>query len=294
MGKMTSTPRRGLSRRGFLKHAGAGLAAAPLLPACSNSNVPASAPAGGDARVGADNPFQHGVASGDPMSDRVMFWTRVSTAADSLVVDLAVYSDPDLSLFVTGTRATASAARDYTVKLDVAGLEPGTTYYYRFSAAGFDSPIGRTRTAPLGGVDQLRFGVVSCSSYAHGYFNAYRHLAARADIDAILHLGDYIYEYGTNEYGNVRPYEPAHEMITLEDYRTRHAYYKQEPAAKEGDDPDYKVVKPPVGATVDALPKDAKQQTIDGTDYYEYAGTYYQVFHSGSNVIYRVVQNPQG
>ena len=233
MGKMTSTPRRGLSRRGFLKHAGAGLAAAPLLPACSNSNVPASAPAGGDARVGADNPFQHGVASGDPMSDRVMFWTRVSTAADSLVVDLAVYSDPDLSLFVTGTRATASAARDYTVKLDVAGLEPGTTYYYRFSAAGFDSPIGRTRTAPLGGVDQLRFGVVSCSSYAHGYFNAYRHLAARADIDAILHLGDYIYEYGTNEYGNVRPYEPAHEMITLEDYRTRHAYYKQEPDLME-------------------------------------------------------------
>lgn len=233
MGKMTSTPRRGLSRRGFLKHAGAGLAAAPLLPACSNSSIPASAPAGGDARVSADNPFQHGVASGDPMSDRVMFWTRVSTAADSLVVDLAIYRDPELSLFVTGTRATASAARDYTVKLDVAGLEPGTTYYYRFSAAGFDSPIGRTRTAPLGGVDQLRFGVVSCSSYAHGYFNAYRHLAARADIDAILHLGDYIYEYGTNEYGNVRPYEPAHEMITLEDYRTRHAYYKQEPDLME-------------------------------------------------------------
>lgn len=233
MGKMTSTPRRGLSRRGFLKHAGASLAAAPLLPACSNSSIPASAPASGDARVSADNPFQHGVASGDPLSDRVMFWTRVSTAADSLVVDLAIYRDPELSLFVTGTRATATAARDYTVKLDVAGLEPGTTYYYRFSAGGFDSPIGRTRTAPLGGVDQLRFGVVSCSSYAHGYFNAYRHLAARADIDAILHLGDYIYEYGTNEYGNVRPYEPAHEMITLEDYRTRHAYYKQEPDLME-------------------------------------------------------------
>lgn len=226
MGKFTSKLPQGLSRRGFLKHAGAGMAAAPLLSACGNATSPAMA--GGSARANTDSPFQHGVASGDPLSDQVMFWTRVSSSASTVVVDLAIFSDPDLTLFVTGTSTKASAERDYTVKLDVGGLEPGTTYYYQFSAEGFDSPIGRTRTAPLGGVERLRFGVVSCSSYAHGYFNAYRQLAARNDVDAILHLGDYIYEYGTGQYGNVREYDPAHEMITLQDYRTRHAMYKQD------------------------------------------------------------------
>jgi alkaline phosphatase D len=86
--------------------------------------------------------------------------------------------------------------------------------------------MGRTKTAPTN-TERLRLGVVSCSSYAHGVFNAYRMLAKRADIDAVLHLGDYIYEYATGQYGNARPYEPATEMISLADIRERHAYYKR-------------------------------------------------------------------
>jgi alkaline phosphatase D len=95
------------------------------------------------------------------------------------------------------------------------------------------SPIGRTRTAPVGQVERLRFGVASCSSYAQGYFHAYRALARRSDLAAVLHLGDYIYEYGSGEYGSDRPHEPAHEAVTLADYRTRHAQYKRDPDLQE-------------------------------------------------------------
>lgn len=215
--------RRGLSRRDFLKHASASAAFATLA-ACSSSN-PGSA--GGST---ADSPFKHGVASGDPLADRVILWTRLTVPADmsSASGQLKVYLDPALTQLQGALPFIADAARDWTVKLDFTGLAAGTTYYYRFEALGHASPIGRTRTAPAGATERLRFGVVSCSSYAHGYFNAYRLLAQRADLDAVLHLGDYVYEYGTGEYGDVRPYEPDHEMITLADYRTRHAYYKQD------------------------------------------------------------------
>src|SRR5690606_29325276 len=107
--------------------------------------------------------------------------------------------------------------------------------WFRFSAGGTDSPVARTRTAPAAdaAVTGLRFGVVSCSNYEAGHFSAYRHLAARGDLDAWLHLGDYIYEYGTGEYGNrgraVRTQAPAHEIVTLADYRVRHAHYKTDP-----------------------------------------------------------------
>jgi alkaline phosphatase D len=235
MGRLTRRSRgpRGLSRRTFLQHAGAGLATAPLIAACSGSDpgsdgrtAPPPGPMGG-------SPFLHGVASGDPLSDRVVFWTRVTTTESSVPVTLRVYSDPALGQQVAQTQASAGAARDHTVKIDQAGLAPGTTYYYQFEALGHRSPIGRTRTAPAGGVTRLRFGVVSCSSAAHGFFNAYRFLAQRADLDAILHLGDYIYEYGNGQYGDVRTYEPEHEMVTLPDYRTRHAFYKRDPDLME-------------------------------------------------------------
>ncbi|MEZ4468127.1 MAG: alkaline phosphatase D family protein [bacterium] len=120
----------------------------------------------------------------------------------------------------------ATEARDYTVKLDATDLEAGTTWYYRFHAQGRASAIGRTRTAPTGGVSGLRFAVVSCASLAHGFFHAYRHVAERADLDAVIHLGDYIYEYGSGQYGSTRPYEPAHEITTLEDYRVRYRQYR--------------------------------------------------------------------
>ena len=140
-----------------------------------------------------------------------------------------VYTDAALLQLVGSATQTASSARDWTIKIDFTGLLPATTYYYQFEAVGFKSEIGRTKTAPAPGaaVPRLRVGLVSCSSYAHGFFNAYRMLAKRNDLDVILHLGDYIYEYATGSYGNTRPYEPAHEITTLEDYRTRHNYYKR-------------------------------------------------------------------
>ncbi|PPE73089.1 hypothetical protein C3942_14790 [Solimonas fluminis] len=217
-----STRRKsGLSRRDFLRRAGgaAAFGALPLLPGCGSSD-----PIGG----GGDAEFLHGIASGDPLPDRVILWTRVTSTAEHVPVSYDVASDPEFRHVVQRGSFTTDAARDYTVKVDAAGLQPATTYYYRFRAGGQTSPSGRTRTAPSGAVERLRVGVVSCSSYAHGYFNAYRKLAQRPDLDVVLHLGDYIYEYGTGEYGDARPYEPDHEILTLADYRTRHAYYKRE------------------------------------------------------------------
>jgi alkaline phosphatase D len=233
-----SSPRRrkprntALSRRDFLRRAVWGSAAVgtlPLLPGCGASDDPGGRGPGTGAAE-----FRHGVASGDPLSDRVMLWTRVSgIAAGSVSVDYQVWSDPALTQAVTAGTTSADASRDYTVKVDVAGLQPGTSYYYRFNSGGAESPVGRTRTAPQGAVDRLRIGVVSCSSLAHGFFNAYRLLAARADLDLILHLGDYIYEYGNGEYGSARQYEPPHEILTLDDYRTRYSQYRLDPDLQE-------------------------------------------------------------
>lgn len=244
MGRARIRPprRRGLNRRDFLKRAGlssAAIGALPLLPGCGDSGPAVGGPGRGDG-LPVDSStalaFAHGVASGDPLADRVMLWTRVTPAADGrFAVDYLVATDPALATVVRRGTTTTDATRDYTVKVDVDGLQPNTTYYYRFRGNGTDSPIGRTKTLPIGDVDRLRFGVVVCSSLAHGYFNAYARVAERADLDAVIHLGDYIYEYasdaasGDEVYGTVRPYEPTHEIKTLADYRQRHAQYKREP-----------------------------------------------------------------
>lgn len=203
--------------------AGVGLVASKLLPACAGDDP--DAPYGG--------PFQHGVASGDPLPDAVILWTRVTPPAGSapMSVDVAweIATDPALADVVSSGTATTDPARDYTVKIDVGSLAPGTTHFYRFHSLGADSPVGRTRTAPTGAVDHLRFGFVSCSALSQGYFHAYRSLAARLDLDAVLHVGDYIYEFATGEYGDVRAFEPSHELITLDDYRTRYAQYRRDP-----------------------------------------------------------------
>ena len=223
--------RRGWSRRDFLKRAtgASALAAAmPFLPGCGNSQ--------GLSLIGGDNPFLHGVASGDPLTDRVILWTRVSpppTIVGDIPGIVTVADDPALRVNPRSFATTALAARDWTVKLDATGLQPGHTYYYRFSALGFDSPVGRTRTAPAGDVSHLRMAVVSCSNFPFGFFNAYRFVARRADLDVVLHLGDYIYEYGDGEYGDLRPCEPPGEILTLSDYRTRHAQYKTDPDLQE-------------------------------------------------------------
>ncbi len=197
------------------------------------------------ARAATDTPaFLHGVASGDPLPDGVLLWTRVTPTAEALPgsgtgpdteVGWVIARDKALTDIVAKGSVTAAAASDHTVKADVRGLAPATDYWFRFSAGGTDSPVARTRTAPAAGatVPGLRFGVVSCANWEAGYFSAYRHLAARGDLDAWLHLGDYIYEYKSGEYGTrgtvVRPHSPANEIITLADYRVRHARYKTDP-----------------------------------------------------------------
>ena len=235
----------GVSRRDFLKHAGsaAGLVmAAPVLTSCGDSALmlapatPGPSPSPSPGPVAKVSPFKHGVASGDPLSDRVILWTRATPeATEAIAVTVKVYRDTALQQLVGTQTQMATSARDWTIKIDYLGLSPATTYYYQFEAVGFKSVIGRTRTAPAANAanTRLRMGLVSCSSYAHGFFNAYRFLAARADIDVVLHLGDYIYEYasdaasGDEVYGTVRPYEPTYEMKSLADYRTRHSYYKR-------------------------------------------------------------------
>jgi alkaline phosphatase D len=173
--------------------------------------------------------FQHGVASGDPLPRAVMLWTRATPASDEPVeVFWEIARDAAFEQRAGAGWVTASAERDFTVKLDAVSLEPDTSYYYRFRALDRSSPVGRTRTAPASSADSVRFAIVSCASLGHGYFHGYRALAARDDIDVVLHLGDYIYEYGSGEYGDVRPYEPPHEIITLSDYRMRYAQYRRD------------------------------------------------------------------
>lgn len=188
--------------------------------------------------------FLHGVASGDPLPDGILLWTRVtpdagavpgSGAGPAVTVGWEIAEDKAFSRVVASGAVTTSAAHDHTVKADVRGLRPQTPYWYRFTAGATVSPAGRTRTAPAAGTSPagVRFGVVSCANWESGYFSAYRHLAARADLDAVLHLGDYIYEYKTGGYPEakyvVRPHEPRHEILTLADYRTRHGNYKTDP-----------------------------------------------------------------
>lgn len=175
-------------------------------------------------------PFYHGVASGDPLPDRVVIWTRV-TPYDSLPkisVTWEVSADTDFSTILQSDTISTTPLRDYTVKVDVTGLAPDTHYYYRFKALHATSPTGRTKTTPTGNRDSLAFAVVSCSNWEWGYFNAYASIADK-NVDAVLHLGDYIYEYGTGRYGDTtigRFNLPPYEIVSLQDYRTRHSLYR--------------------------------------------------------------------
>lgn len=194
------------------------------------------------AEAAKSGPFLHGVASGDPLSDRLVIWTRVTRegAADAVKVKWSLASDAAMTSIVKTGNAKAAPERDFTVKVDVKGLEPGQTYYYRFETGGEFSRVGRTRTLPVGDVQKARFAVVSCSNYELGYFNAYREISRLKNLDAVLHLGDYIYEYGPGLGGYTTPataaglvpkprdkkLKPAEEIIALEQYRARHALYK--------------------------------------------------------------------
>ncbi len=178
-------------------------------------------------------PFYHGVASGDPLSDAVIIWTRITLNSTNPVdVNWRMATDTLFSNVVASGMATTDSTTDWTIKVDVTGLSSDAWYYYDFEYNGTRSLIGRTRTAPTGGVDHLRFGVVSCQSYEHGFYHAYKDMATRNDMDCILHLGDYIYEYVAGGFSaNIagRDNEPANETIDLSDYRMRYSHYKLDP-----------------------------------------------------------------
>lgn len=187
----------------------------------------------------ADSParFDWGVASGDPRSDSVVLWTRAVPEDDvrSLTVGFEVAEDEDFARIVRRGAAETSAARDFTVKLDVRGLAAGRTYFYRFHAGGAVSAVGRARTLPAGGDAPVRLALASCANYVSGFYNAYREIADAGELDAVIHVGDYIYEYGQDGYDGAtgrelgRLLEPQHEIVTLDDYRARFALYRRDP-----------------------------------------------------------------
>ncbi|MBA5608759.1 alkaline phosphatase D family protein [Duganella sp. FT3S] len=188
--------------------------------------------------------FAHGVASGDPLTDRVILWTRVTPhiaphlpphGQADIAVRWWVATDPAMQSVVAAGTATTSAALDFTVKVDATGLLPGHVYYYQFAADSVKSPLGRTRTLPRADVRQVRLAVFSCANYPAGYFNVYADAAHRDDIDVALHIGDYIYEYESDGYACDRAEElgrvsePRDLLLQLDDYRRRYAQYRTDP-----------------------------------------------------------------
>lgn len=177
-------------------------------------------------------PFYHGVASGDPTHNAVVIWTRITPEGnvDALDVQWRMATDTAMENIVAEGVFNTNFERDFTVKIDVQGLQSNTTYYYDFLGENRYSIRGRTKTAPRASeAKNLRFAIVSCSSYEHGYFNAYQQIANRNDLDAVVHLGDYIYEYQVGGYGsNIegRSYLPENEIVSLDDYRLRYSLYR--------------------------------------------------------------------
>ncbi len=177
-------------------------------------------------------PFYHGVASGDPLNDRVIIWTRVTPDTNftgPIIVNWKIATDTSMLNVVNNGSYNTDPSKDYTVKVDVTGLSEDTWYYYEFNALGSNSIRGRTKTTPLVNADSLRFAVVSCANFEAGFFNVYRVIKERNDIDAVIALGDYIYEYESGGYApNVttgRSWTPQNEITTLTDYRTRYSHY---------------------------------------------------------------------
>ncbi|MBL8546634.1 MAG: alkaline phosphatase D family protein [Hyphomonadaceae bacterium] len=179
-----------------------------------------------------DGAFTHGVASGDPLPDGIILWTRFVGGDGRIAYEIS--EDESFTRITVRGEARADPATDFCAKIDVRGLAPGRSYFYRFLANSGPSLTGRTRTAPLE-AQSLSVGLVSCANYAFGHFHAYGHLAQRDDIDLVLHTGDYIYEYGADEYPRTelavpgRAFDPDHEIITLNDYYTRYAQYHTDP-----------------------------------------------------------------
>ncbi|GAB3885275.1 hypothetical protein GCM10029964_047670 [Kibdelosporangium lantanae] len=230
MSGMITAMAKAISRRSALRGAaGVTVVAGAGLATTAGPASAASAP---------EPVFRHGIASGDPLPDSVLLWTRVTPTPDAtpgsgrgpdVTVRWEVATDAAFNRVVACGSAQTGPDRDHTVKVNASDLRPASAYYYRFICRGQVSPVGRTRTAPEHDADvaNLRFGVVSCSHLAAGYFAAYRFLSERDDLFAVIHLGDYIYE-GPPFAGEARLWDPPAELETLADYRRRHAQYKAE------------------------------------------------------------------
>lgn len=207
-----------------------GVSSAALLPGCSSL----------DTRTDPESSsvFAHGVASGDPDASSVVLWTRVSGYEGPVGVDWQVSPNADFSRIERRGSFTTNADRDHTVKVIADGLRSGQRYFYRFTVGPLQSAIGQTLTLPAGRVDELTLAVTSCSNYQFGFFNVYEAIAEDPDVDIVVHLGDYLYEYDIDTYGGPigqrigRAHEPAHEMVSLADYRQRHAQYKTDQSSQ--------------------------------------------------------------
>ena len=181
--------------------------------------------------------FAFGIASGDPLTDRVILWTHAKVPASmaDVVLTWQVATDADFRSVVGSGTVAATEAASFTAKVDATGLTAGASYFYRFrDVTGASSTVGTTRTLPAGDVASVKFAVFSCALYSEGFFHAYD-AAAKTDALYALHLGDYIYEYGSDpkKYGNTsipgnRIASPANDIVTMNDYRTRHALYKSD------------------------------------------------------------------
>lgn len=218
-----------IHRRDFvirLSTVAAALSAGAVLSAC-----------GGDDAV---PQFLYGVASGDPLADRVILWTHARYPDSDVAVDLnwEVASDNGFANIVKSGTVTATAATGFTAKVDASGLAANTEYFYRFRQGQHASAVGRARTLPTGSVSEVRLAVLSCANYPAGFFNVYAEVA-KSDAQFALHLGDYIYEYAAGGYASAnadklgRVVQPATELLTLADYRLRHAQYRSDPDAKD-------------------------------------------------------------
>lgn len=213
------------SRRDFIASSALGFGALSLA-GCNDDN---------NEQAAINVAFLHGVASGDPLSDRLIIWTRISPDQSNatLNVEWQISSTQDFKTVLQKGTVSTSATADFTVKVDVSGLAPATIYFYRFVCNGITSPVGRGKTLAIGNIDKVKLAVCSCSNYPAGYFHVYAEMAKQNDLDAFLHLGDYIYEYGAGGYayddaaklGRELKADNNKEIIKLDDYRKRYALY---------------------------------------------------------------------
>jgi alkaline phosphatase D len=179
--------------------------------------------------------FKHGVASGDPTHDSVIIWTKITKDTNIKIdVDWQISNKKDFSNIISYGKTKSYSSNNFTVKIDakIPLKHNAESIYYRFIVNNILSPIGTTKTLPTSNPDKFNLAFCSCSNYPAGFFNAYREIALDDDIDLVLHLGDYLYEYGADGYATEdakklnRVVNPITEIISLDDYRKRHALYK--------------------------------------------------------------------